>query len=110
MNTKKIPLLLGVIVASVTIGIATGWLLSDRLQPGDAKLFPAAVQVEQEGHPGPQRRRRDRQGDEVHCAQGVTLLDGAGHVSGSGETISASAEKKNRRRRAPCLRAKLAAV
>lgn len=34
MNTKKIPLLLGVIVASVTIGIATGWLLSGRLQPG----------------------------------------------------------------------------
>ena len=39
MNTKKIPLLLGVAGVSVTIGIAAGWLLKDNL-PTDGTLLP----------------------------------------------------------------------
>ena len=33
MNTKKIPLLSGVIVVSIAIGITVGWLLKDTLPP-----------------------------------------------------------------------------
>lgn len=34
MNTKKIPMLVAVISASIVIGIGAGWLLNDRLQFG----------------------------------------------------------------------------